>query len=94
MSSKAQGNPDKLPPGLGMLAGALAGTTQVIATNPMETVKNKNANGGDQYGKINIIKLGGCSRDSLTLSVVKDLGLKGLFTEDPWLLYHAMFLFQ
>lgn len=39
MSARAQGDPNKLPVELGILAGALAGTTQVIATNPMETVK-------------------------------------------------------
>ena len=79
LSSKAQGNPDKLPPGLGMLAGALAGTTQVIATNPMETVKIRM-----QMAAINMARSTSSNSVAVqgipsTLSVVKDLGLKGLY---------------
>lgn len=77
LSSKAQGNPDKLPTGLGMLAGAMAGTSQVIATNPMETVKIR-------MQMATILTSGKSSTVTFpstpsTLSVVKDLGIKGLY---------------
>lgn len=77
LSSQAQGNPDKLPMGLGMLAGAMAGTTQVIATNPMETVKIR----------MQMAALSASTKSSTvtvptipsTMDVVKDLGLRGLY---------------
>ena len=79
LSTNAKGNPDNLPTGLGMLAGALAGTTQVIATNPMETVKIRM-----QMAAINVAR--STSMGSMvvreipsTLSVVKDLGIRGLY---------------
>ena len=77
LSSKAQGNPDKLPAGLGMLAGAMAGTSQVIATNPMETVKIR-------MQMATILTSGKSSTVTFpsapsTMSVVKDLGIKGLY---------------
>jgi len=53
----------QLPPLYGMLAGAMAGTCQVLATNPMEMVK------------INM-QLNSRSRLSAT---IRNLGLKGLY---------------
>jgi hypothetical protein len=76
-SSKAQGNPDNLPTGLGMIAGAMAGTSQVIATNPMETVKIRM-----QMAAISIpAKTSVATVQSVpsTMSVVKELGVKGLY---------------
>lgn len=75
-SSKSGGNPDKLSPALGMFAGALAGTTQVIATNPMETVKIRM-----QMAAITSAKSGVLIVNSVpsTFSVIKDLGLRGLY---------------
>lgn len=79
ISRKAQGNPDKLPTGLGMLAGALAGTTQVVATNPMETVKIRmqmaaiTASRSSSMGSMTMQHI------PSTFSVVKDLGLKGMY---------------
>lgn len=75
-SVKAQGNPDKLPTSLGMLAGALAGTTQVIATNPMETVKIRM----QMAAAITTNSTSVAMREiPSTLSVIKDLGLRGLY---------------
>lgn len=77
LSSKAQGNPDKLPAGLGMLAGAMAGTSQVIATNPMETVKIRMQMAAIATSE----KTSVATVQSVpsTMSVVKDLGIKGLY---------------
>lgn len=80
LSTKAQGDPDKLPTSLGMLAGALAGTTQVIATNPMETVKIRMqmaaitaATTSASVGSMTMREI------PSTFSVIKDLGLTGLY---------------
>ena len=71
LSVKAQGNPDKLPVGLGILAGALAGITQVIATNPMEAVKIRMQMATITIGdKSSIMSV---QRVPSTLEVVKDL---------------------
>ena len=77
LSVKAQGNPDKLPVGLGILAGALAGITQVIATNPMEAVKIRMQMATITIGdKSSIMSV---QRVPSTLEVVKDLGFRGLY---------------
>ena len=62
---------DSLPVHLGILSGAMAGFTQVIATNPMEAVKIRMqiATGSGS---------GDFSRRS-TMDVVKELGLRGLY---------------
>lgn len=78
LSHRAKGNPDKLPTELGMLAGAMAGTTQVIATNPMETVKIRMqmatiSSAASIAGNVAIQNI------PSTFSVVKDLGLRGLY---------------
>ena len=89
-SKKASGNPDKLPAGLRMLAGALAGTTQVIVTNPMETVKirmqratiltsSPASAAALTSRRSSIATLGDTKIIPSTLSVVKDLGLRGLY---------------
>lgn len=78
LSQRAQGNPDKLPPELGMLAGAMAGTTQVIATNPMETVKIRMQMAAVSSSTIGVSNVAVQSVPS-TFSVVKDLGFKGLY---------------
>ncbi|KAI8903140.1 mitochondrial carrier domain-containing protein [Gorgonomyces haynaldii] len=56
-------NPDKLPLAYGMLSGAFAGCCQVIVTNPMEIVKIRMQTG----------------QGSSVLSVVRELGLRGLY---------------
>ena len=75
-SNTAEGNPDKLPTGLGMIAGALAGTTQVIATNPMEAVKIRMQMAAVSGGNSSVISLHPVPS---TLSVIKDLGIRGLY---------------
>lgn len=59
-----------------MLAGALAGTTQVIATNPMETVKIQMQMATASFRQASIATL---QQVPTTFSVVKELGLKGLY---------------
>lgn len=84
-SKEALGNPDKLPAGLGMLAGALAGTAQVIVTNPMETVKIRMQMATIlTSSSLNARRSGIATLEEnkiipSTLSVVKDLGLRGLY---------------
>lgn len=69
VSPSAAGNPDRLSPQLGMAAGAMAGLAQVIATNPMETVKIQ----------MQIATAGSALSPPTTLSVVRSLGLRGLY---------------
>lgn len=59
-----------------MIAGALAGTTQVIATNPMETVKIRMQMAAVSAGKSSVLAI---NEVPSTLSVMKDLGIKGLY---------------
>lgn len=77
LSKTAKGNPDKLPIVYGMFAGALAGTVQVIATNPMEAVKIRM-----QMATLSLDKPSSTvTMNTLptTFSVVRDLGLRGLY---------------
>lgn len=77
LSKTAKGNPDKLPIVYGMFAGALAGTVQVIATNPMEAVKIRM-----QMATLSLDKPSSTvTMHTLptTFSVVRDLGLRGLY---------------
>lgn len=76
LSSKSVGNPDNLPPALGMIAGALAGTTQVVATNPMETVKIRMQMAAVSSGKSGVLTV---NHLPSTFSVVRDLGIRGLY---------------
>lgn len=67
----SKGQPtENLPVHLGMLSGALAGLAQVIATNPMETVKIRM-----QLATAGATKMSKAS----TLDVVKELGLRGMY---------------
>jgi solute carrier family 25 aspartate/glutamate transporter 12/13 len=63
---------DKLSIPQGMLAGAIAGFSQVIATNPMETAKINAQMAAVQ---------GGANKTSWT--IVKELGLRGLYRGTP-----------
>ena len=78
LSAISHGNPDKLPMAYGMLAGALAGTVQVIATNPMETVKIRMQMATLSLGKSSHHTVSMTSLPT-TFSVVRDLGLRGLY---------------
>jgi hypothetical protein len=69
----SKGQPqENIPVHLGMLSGALAGLAQVIATNPMETVKIRM-----QMATATIE--GHAVRKPSTVKVVRDLGLRGLY---------------
>lgn len=60
---------DKLPLKFGMLAGAMAGFCQVLATNPMEMVKIQMQLQTQRHGKV--LKS--------TWQVIKELGLRGIY---------------
>lgn len=63
---------DTLSIPMGMLAGSIAGFTQVVATNPMEVSKIN----------MQMLALQGQANKS-TLTVVKELGLRGLYRGTP-----------
>ena len=63
---------DALPIPWGMLAGSIAGFTQVVATNPMEVTKIQ----------MQLLSIQGQANKS-TMQVVKELGLRGLYRGTP-----------
>lgn len=69
---------DDLPPHLGMLAGALAGLAQVIATNPMESVKIQ-MQIATAVSSTNSTTASVIHSPPSTISVIRSLGLRGLY---------------
>ncbi len=65
---------ENLPVHLGILSGGLAGLAQVVATNPMETVKIRMQVANP--GRLDI-------RKQSTIEVVRELGIRGMYKGSP-----------